>query len=111
MQQKTAQFCLKAFSAFVILVFMEGCVSLTSVSISDISKGSKDTVTESASGVGFLGLTTPSPDGLEREVVRKLASRGGAANISTRMQVRNFLIVQIYSVSGTATKASSKKSH
>ncbi|HET9240341.1 MAG TPA: hypothetical protein VFO10_23965 [Oligoflexus sp.] len=84
---------------------LTGCIGLSSVGVSDVVSGdAKSSLRAESSGIGFLALTVPSADSLEREAVGKLAAQGAAKNVTTRLTMRNFVIVQLYSVEAIGQK-------
>lgn len=83
---------------------MTSCVSIQSAGVSGPLEKAGSSVRADASGIGFLSLTAPSADELERIAMTKLASQGATKNITSRLTVRNFVIVQLYSVEASAEK-------
>ena len=88
----------------LLLVFcmIQGCVFIRSGSISD-STGTGNAVSASASDMGFLELL--APDGLTHSANEQLASQcpgGKFTNVQTELSMRDFLLVQLYSVSANA---------
>ena len=90
------------FAAFAIFA-LNSCVVMSSASVSN--PGPTGTmVSATASGTGFLALTTPSVESLERNAVQQLAGQGATKNVTTRLEMRNFVIVQLYKVTATGDK-------
>jgi hypothetical protein len=84
---------------------LTGCIGLSSVGVSDVVGGdAKSSLRAESSGIGILALTVPSAESLEREAVSKLAAQGAAKNVTTRLTMRNFVIVQLYSVEAVGQK-------
>lgn len=83
-------------------IALSGCVVIESSSIS--SRSSTGTpVSASADGWGILRLTTPP--GLTGSVNTQLAGgcpSGKFTNAQTELQMRDFLLAQLYTVSATA---------
>ncbi len=95
----------RIFLPLFVGTLLSGCIGLGSVSVSEVVAGSdaKASITAESSGMGFLALTVPSED-LERDVIKKLAAQGATKNVSTRLTMRNFVIVQLYSVTAVGQK-------
>ncbi len=77
------------------------CVSIHSAGVTDFNGKTKGNIVRAnASGFGVLALSTPSPNSLERKAMAKLQIKceGKVDNITSRMQMRNWMLVQYYSV-------------
>ena len=78
-----------------------GCVAIHSANLSDPNSAAGKEVTAEASGMGFLMLTVPAIDGLEKTAIDGLKSQcnGDVKNVSTRLLMRDILgVAQAYKV-------------
>ncbi len=84
-----------------------GCVAIHSANLSDPNSAAGKEVTAEASGMGFLMLTVPAIDGLEKTAIDGLKSQcnGDVKNITTRLQMRQLVLAQSYKVVVTGTCA------
>lgn len=80
------------------------CIHVASVSGGDLAESTGKRVMSEASGMGFLSLTAPSQKELEAKAVAGLARKGATKNVVTRLSVRDFFIVQMYSVNASGQK-------
>lgn len=94
----------KIIALFATLFFLTGCVSLHSALVSNVNEKDGKLITAEVSGMGILALTVPSTQSLEAAAVKKLKRKGVKSVISTRVQMRNFMVVQMYSVVATGVK-------
>jgi hypothetical protein len=83
------------------LVSLNSCITMQSVSISDVKPSTGTEVTGSASGMGFLHLGVPK--GLAEKATYELKNKGAVSNISTVLTMREFGIVQIYKITAKGT--------
>jgi hypothetical protein len=84
------------------LSMLAGCVFIRSSSISD-SAGTGNAVTASASDMGFVELI--APQGLTHSANQQLASQcpgGKFTDVQNELSVRDFFLVQLYSLSADA---------
>ncbi len=78
-----------------------GCVAIHSVGVSGISSNVGQEVTAEVSGMGFLHLTAPATENLEKAAINNLKSQcnGDVKNVSTRLLMRDILgVAQAYKV-------------
>ena len=90
-------------SLLAICVSTSGCVFIRSSAISDRT-GAGASITGSASDYGFVYLVAPS--GLTQAALSNLLSNcatGKVSGVATEMNMRDFLIVQYYTVSVSGT--------
>ncbi len=80
---------------------MTSCISMQSVSITDIKPSNGKEVKANKTGFGILSLTVPRK--LARNAADDLKSQGAVSNISLVMTMRNWGIVQYYRVTATGT--------
>ena len=90
--------------AVLITGLMTSCVSMTSVSVSNVKPSNGTEVKASAGGLGILSLTVPR--GVAERATNELKSKGGVTNVSTVLTMRNWGIVQFYRVTATGTTES-----
>ena len=85
---------------------LTGCIVLSSTNLAEVvaAADAKGEVEAEASSFGFLSLTVPAPSELERAAVKELSAKGGTKNISTRLTMRNFVVVQSYTVTAVGQK-------
>ena len=93
----------------LMATLMIGCVGIGSTTISDVDSSKKGkAITADNSGFGILMLTTPGQKNLEGAALNELQAqcKGTVYNVASRMQVRNWMIVQYYyvEVSGTCVE-------
>jgi hypothetical protein len=94
---------LLAMPLLAICMALSGCVFIESSAITGRS-GHGKSVTTSASDYGILGLTIPS--GLTGTANSQLAAQcqsGNLTNVQTELSMRNFIVVQLYDVTATAS--------
>ncbi len=88
-----------------LLISLNGCIMIQSVSISDVQPSSGTEVSGTSRGLGFLRLTAPT--GLAEKTAQELRNKGAVGNISTVLTMREwFGIVQVYKVTATGTTLS-----
>jgi outer membrane protein OmpA-like peptidoglycan-associated protein len=86
----------------IISAIFEGCVAIKSSVISERSTGGQ-AVSASSDDYGFLRLTAPY--GLTTKVNSQLVSQcpnGELTNVQTELSMREFILVQLYSLSAAA---------
>jgi hypothetical protein len=83
-------------AAGLLVASFSSCITMTSVTVSDVKPGGGSEVSAYADGMGFLYLTAPRD--LGEKVAAELAGKGAVSNISTSMTMRNWGIVQYYKV-------------
>lgn len=95
---------IKLFALFFVAGSLSSCITMQSVSITDVKPSSGSEVSSSAGGLGILGLTTPK--GLAEKATEEIRNKGAVGNVSTVMTMRNWGVVQYYKVSvvGTAER-------
>lgn len=93
-------FYLTVLAAF--LTSFESCITIQSVSISDVQPSSGAEVVATVSGVGFLHLGAPR--GLAEKATNELKSKGATGNVSTILTMREWGIIQYYKVSAKGTQ-------
>ena len=81
----------------LLLASLNSCITMQSVSISDVKPSTGTEVNGSASGLGFLHLGVPK--GLAERAASDLKNKGAVSNISTVLTMREWGIVQFYKVS------------
>jgi len=91
-------------SALILLAcyLVQGCVFIRSSSITG-SAGTGTAVNASASDMGFLELVAPT--GLTHSANQQLATQcpgGKFGNVQSELSMRDFLLVQLYTVSADA---------
>lgn len=90
-------------SLLAICVSASGCVFVQSSAISDRT-GAGASIAGSASDLGFLHLVAPS--GLTQAALANLlgnCATGKVSGVTTELGVRDFIVVQSYTVSVTGT--------
>ncbi len=90
-------------SLLAICVSASGCVFVQSSAISDRA-GAGASISGSASDLGFVHLVAPS--GLTQAALTNLlgnCATGKVSGVTTELSVRDFFVVQAYSVSVTGT--------
>ena len=92
------------FSALICASMFTGCIALQCTTISDLSGGKGSSVSAEAGGMGFLMLTVPDRASLEGAAMKDLKEKGGTKNITSRLTMRNWMIVQYYKVSVSGEK-------
>ncbi|MBF0441886.1 MAG: hypothetical protein HQK54_08285 [Oligoflexales bacterium] len=95
---------LKRLICIAAALLLSGCVSMTSVTISDMVSKAGTPVTVEKSAVGIMSLTVPSASGLEAAALKELRDKGAVKNVTTRLQMRNWVFVQVYGVVATGEK-------
>jgi outer membrane protein OmpA-like peptidoglycan-associated protein len=93
---------LAGVSAGMVILMLSGCVVIRSSAISG-REHTGQPVSASSSGYGILRLTAPY--GLTTAVNAQLVSQcpsGKLTNVQTQLSMRDFLLVQLYAVSGSA---------
>ena len=83
------------------LFSLNSCVSVKSVSISDVKPSTGTEVTATATGMGLLHLTVPK--GLAERATYELKSKGAVGNVSTVLTMKEFGIVQFYTITAKGT--------
>ncbi len=92
---------LVAAPLLVICLVLSGCVVLESSAISERSGGGRS-VSTSASDYGILALTTPyGLTGTANSQLMAQCQSGKVSNVQTELSMRNFILVQLYSISAT----------
>ncbi|SMF05290.1 hypothetical protein [Pseudobacteriovorax antillogorgiicola] len=94
----------RIFFAILMSLSMTSCVHIAGVSASNVTADKGRQVMASTSGMGFLSLTTPNAKSLEASAIAQLKQKGATKNVTTRLEMRNFIIVQMYSVTATGEK-------
>ena len=95
---------IRIIALVAIPAFMSSCIAIQSVSVSNPDSGSGSAVTGDASGMGFLMLTTPDAASLEKEALAAAKANGATKNMTARLQMRQWLLVQNYRVIVTGEK-------
>ena len=80
---------------------MTSCISIQSVSISNVKTLTGKEVKASAGGLGILTLTVPRD--IAERATDELKNKGAVGNVSTVMTIRNWGVVQFYRVTATGT--------
>ena len=80
---------------------MTSCISMQSVSITDIKPATGKEVKADRAGFGILSLTVPRQ--IAKRAADDLKSQGAVGNVSLVMTMRNWGIVQYYRVTATGT--------
>lgn len=83
------------------LLSLNSCITMQSVSISDVKPSTGTEVNGSASGIGFLHLGVPK--GLAEKATYDLKNNGAVGNVSTVLTMREWGIVQFYKVTAKGT--------
>ncbi len=78
------------------LFSLNSCITMHSVSISDVKPSTGTEVNCSVSGLGFLHLGVPK--GLAEKATYELKNKGAVGNVSTVLTMREWGIVQFYKV-------------
>jgi len=94
----------KLFAAVSTAVLLSGCVAVTSANLSNVVEKGGEQVKAESSGIGILSLTVPDQQALEGAALKTLKTKGATKNITTRLQVRNWVLVQFYTVSASGEK-------
>ncbi len=87
--------------ALVILTgLFSSCISIQNTGFSNAVKGEGTEIRSEASASGFLHLTTPETYDLERIALNYLKSRceGKILSTTSRLEVRDFLLFQSYTI-------------
>ena len=87
--------------ALLSMLSLNSCVTMKSVSISNVNPSSGTEVTGSAVGMGVLHLTIPK--GLAESATYELKNKGAVGNVSTVLTMREFGIVQFYKITAKGT--------
>ena len=89
--------------SFIVLALftLNSCVSVKSVSIADVKPSTGTEVTASVTGMGLLHLTVPK--GLAEKATYELKRKGAVGNISTALTLKEFGIVQFYTITAKGT--------
>ena len=93
---------LRAVLLLVAFCAAQGCVFIRSSSISS-STGTGNAVSASASDMGFIELIAPV--GLTHNANQQIATQcpsGKFTDVQNELSIRDFLIVQLYTISATA---------
>ncbi len=85
----------------LFLFSLNSCITMNSVSISDVKPSTGSVVKGSASGIGFLHLGVPT--GLAETATYELKNNGAVGNVSTVMTMREWGIIQFYHVTARGT--------
>ncbi len=92
------------FCTALLLASLNSCITIQSVSISDVKPSTGTEVNGSASGLGFIHLGVPK--GLADRATNELKNKGAVSNISTVLTMREWGIVQFYKVTAKGTTES-----
>lgn len=95
---------IRVLSLLMVLIFTTGCISISGAGISNVNSKKGKKVWAEASSMGILSLTVPNAKKLEMTALNKLVAKGATKNITTRLQMRNFMVVQSYTVIATGEK-------
>jgi hypothetical protein len=101
--KKTISKLFIATSLFATLTGTSSCITMQSVSISNVEPSTGTEVNGSASGMGFFHIGVPK--GLAEKATYELKNNGAVANISTVLTMREWGIVQFYKVTAKGTTA------
>jgi uncharacterized protein YdaL len=89
----------------LLIMSLNSCITMTSVSIADVKSSTGSEVNGSASGMGFLHLVVPK--GLAEKATYELKNKGAVGNVSTTLTMREWGgIVQFYRVTAKGTTES-----
>ena len=92
---------LVAMPLLIICMALSGCVMIESSTISERSGGGSS-VSTSASDYGILALTVPyGLTGTANSQLMAQCQSGRVSNVQTELSMRNFIVVQLYSISAT----------
>ena len=85
------------------LLLLQSCVTMSSISISNVKQpsSSNKTVTSSVAGMGVMSLWLPR--GLAEKAKNELSQKGVTGNVSAVLTVRNWGVVQFYRVTAEGT--------
>lgn len=86
------------------LLSLNSCITMQSVSITDVEPSKGMEVNGSATGIGFLHLGVPK--GLAEKATNELKEKGAVGNVSTVLTMREWGIVQFYKVTAKGTTGS-----
>ena len=91
---------LKTIAIFALISNLSSCIGLQYASVSDLDSnaGKAARVSATTSGTGFLMWTIPDAKSLEIKAMNELKEKGATKNITSRLSMRNFLIVQLYEI-------------
>jgi hypothetical protein len=92
---------IKLSFAVLITGSMTSCITMQSVSVSNVKPSTGTEVKSSAGGMGVFGLSVPR--GIAEKATNELKNKGAVGNVSTVMTVRNWVVVQFYRVTATGT--------
>jgi len=89
------------FGLLTILISssLTSCISMQSVSVSNVKPSTGTEVRASAGGLGILTLTVPR--NIAEKATYELKNKGAVSNVSTVMTMRDWVIVQYYRVTAT----------
>ena len=80
---------------------MTSCITMQSVSITNVKPLTGKEVRASAGGLGVLALTIPRD--IAERATDELKNKGAVGNVSTVLTIRNWGVVQFYRVTATGT--------
>lgn len=84
------------FAALFVLIAFQSCISMQSVTISDVKQSKGTQVTASRGALGVLSLSVPK--GIVEKATEDLKQGGVTGNVSTSLTLRNWFVVQYYRV-------------
>ncbi|MFO0467796.1 MAG: hypothetical protein ACK5ZX_00635 [Bacteroidota bacterium] len=88
----------------IFLTSFNSCISIHSISITDVKSPSGKEVNGSASGIGVLHISAPK--GLAERATYELRDKGAVGNISTVLTMRDWGVIQFYKVTAIGTTGS-----
>lgn len=94
----------KFLSVIFALFFLSSCVGIHSSNFQNVVSSSGKTVVVETSEMGILSLTVPDVKKLELSALNKLKAKGVQKNITTRLEMRNFIFIQFYKMVATGEK-------
>ena len=95
---------MKKFSICIIITFISAlfisCISIQNSSFSEVDTNAGREIVAEASASGFLHLTAPDTFSLERIALENLKSQcnGKIVNTTTRLEMRELIIIQSYTI-------------
>jgi hypothetical protein len=89
----------------LLVVAIQGCVSIQSATVTNVSPEVTKPITGHESDMGILHLSKPSLDDLIADLTMrfyKVCGEGKLTNVKTVLSTREFIIVQSYDIEMTA---------
>jgi hypothetical protein len=95
---------MKVLATMVLGFALSGCLSIRNATISSFQVSRGATVSAEASALGYVNLTSPNPTELEKAAIEQLRQKGATKNVTSRLEVRDWLVLQVYTLKATAER-------